>query len=91
MIPAAAFPQSQHSSLQSYSEEQKKKRKPSAPERPNPSYAPPSMLDPVLEGGDDNPFILPENPNPVPVSGPLGLLLFGGTAYALRRLQTNKE
>lgn len=88
--PSVAIAQSQYPSLEEYSKEQRKKRKPTAPEQPEFPYNPPDMLDPVLEGGDDNPFILPEPPPQIPLPGP-AILLLGGTAYALRRLGKNRK
>lgn len=89
-FPSGATAQSQYPSLEEYSKEQRKKRKPNAPEQPEFPYNPPDMLDPVLEGGDDNPFILPENPPEVPLPGP-AVLLLGGTAYALRQLANSRK
>ena len=52
------------------------------------------MLDPVLEGGDDNPFIIPENPDPVPIGAPMAGLMLAGLGYGawrLRKSNTDKN
>lgn len=88
-LPVSVMAQAQHPSLQEYSREQQKKRRPSAPEQPRFPYSQPNMLDPVLEGGDDNPFIIPENPDPVPVGTPAAVLMLAGLGYGAWRLKTS--
>ena len=93
-LPLSTMAQVQHPSLQEYSREQQKKRRPSAPEQPRFPYKQPNMLDPVLEGGDDNPFIIPENPDPVPIGAPMAGLMLAGLGYGawrLRKSNTDKN